>query len=761
MTLLPGGYVGPYEILASIGAGGMGEVFRARDTRLGRDVAIKVLLHGMAEDAERLRRFEQEARALAALSHPNVLVVHDVGTHDGAPYLVMELLLGQTLRQRLAGGPLPPSKALELGLLVAQGLAAAHVKGIIHRDLKPANVFLTSDGGLKILDFGLAKQCVTTFQEVATEALTEGMPSRIGVVLGTVGYMSPEQVRGEPADARSDVFALGVLIYEMLSGRSAFSGQTPADTLSAILSGDPPDLEAMARRTSAGVLVLLKRCIEKRREARFSSAHDVALALQALASPSSVASGPQVPVEKSIVVLPFENLSPDPDNAYFADGLTEELIADLSKVKALRVISRTSAMHFKGTTKQLPGIAQELKVRYVLEGSVRRAGNSLRITAQLIDAATDTHLWAEKYSGTFDDTFEMQEKVSRSIVASLEIHLSPEEDRRIAARPLPNSLAYDSYLRANQEINLWDAEALKRAERHLESARAIVGEHPLLLAAVSMMRFQSVNLGLAQDEALDEARQVAERALALDPTLAQAHAARGIVATLDGDNPTAIAHLRRARVEAPGDVATWMWLPYVYLMTGKTDPAGPLLNELLKKDPINPNARLSAALPPFFEGDFEASLPALREALRMASDWPMVRFWNALALAYALRRDAALEVLQAIPAEPEIEVWSRLGHLLRFALRGDAVGFDRLLTNEALISLRRDGQNCYHVAAFNAELGRVEEAFDWLERAVDRTFVPVALFLADPFLAPLRADPRFEGTLARASRVQAAVPDEP
>jgi serine/threonine protein kinase/tetratricopeptide (TPR) repeat protein len=739
----------------------MGEVYRARDGRLDREVAIKVLPSGFTDDSEPLRRFGLEAKALGALSHPNVLAIFDVGTHEGRPFLVTELLEGETLRGRLSHGPLPASTAIEIATQIARGLAAAHEKGLVHRDLKPENIFLTPEG-VKILDFGLAKQASAFLLGAPGEGSTQDLQDLTaeGSFLGTVGYGSPEQARGETVDARSDLFALGGLIYEMLTGRRAFQGGSPADTLSAILKEDPPDLEVLARKASPGLPSVLKRCLEKRREDRFSSAQDLAFALQALV-PSSP-SGPKAESEeKSIVVLPFENLSPDPDNAFFADGLTEELIADLSNVKAIRVISRTSAMHFKGTTQQLPEIAQALKVRFALEGSVRRAGNTLRITAQLIEAATDAHLWAEKYTGTFDDVFDMQENVSRAIVEALKVQLTPAEDRKLAARPLPDPTAYECYLRANQDIWLFDPAALKRAEQHLEKARAIVGEHPLILAGLALVHLQAVNLGLGQDESLQAAKGLAERALALDSSLAQAHGALGFITGVGGDFPKGIGYLRKARAEAPGDTSAWGWLPLFYLLVGRTRIAATLAEEVLRLDPVDPNWHLQRATVPLYEGDFEESSRQYLEAQKILPDIPIHRFWRGLPLAFAGRRDSALEALESLPADPEVDAWNRCGHLLRAVLTGDAGKFDALLTEDALASFQRDGQYSYFMASFTAKLGRLEESLDWLENAVDRTHVPVRLYLSDPFLAPIRPLPRFQRILARAQRVQDSVPEEP
>ena len=760
MPLAAGARLGPYEILGLVGAGGMGEVYRARDTRLGRDVAVKILPESVASEPDRLRRFEQEARAVAALNHPNVLTVYDVGTHEGVRYVVTELLEGGTLRETLRGGPLPAGRAVEIALQIAAGLAAAQEKGIVHRDLKPENVFVARDGHVKILDFGLARQNVPGDLGSGSAVATPDVQNltREGSLVGTAAYMSPEQARGEGLDGRSDLFSLGVVLHELLAGRRPFQGETTVETLYAVLHAEPTELPAGCGIPPA-LARIVARCLEKEPGRRFQTAKDLAFALEGLAPPARLEAGAEGRAEKSIVVLPFENLSPDPDNAYFADGLTEETIAGLSKVRALRVISRTSAMHYKGSDEPLPRIAQELNVRYALEGSVRKVGNNLRITSQLIEAASDAHLWAETYGGTLDDVFAIQEKVARAIVEALQVQLTSQEDRRLAARPLPNAAAYDCYLRAQQEIWQWTPEALARAERHLLNALEIVGEHPVILAGLSQVHTQAVNIGHAQQERLTKALSYAERALALDPDSAQGHAARGMLCTLEGDCPAAVQHYRLAMAGARGDVATWAWLAFVLAVVGKGEAAARVVDDCLRLDPVNPNWRLMQAVLPVFRGEFDEAVDRTSRAIRMAPDWPMFLFWRGLALAFAGRLSDSLEALDPLPVDAATDVWIRLGQLLRATLQREPEDFDRFLSEDFLPTVRRDGQNSWHVAGFQARLGRKEAALDWLENAVDRTFVPVALFERDPFLAPLRGDPHFERILARARRIQASVPD--
>jgi serine/threonine protein kinase len=414
VPLLPGVRLGPYEVLAPLGAGGMGEVYRARDTRLHRDVAIKVLPASFSADPDRLRRFEQEARAASALNQPNILTIHDIGTHEGAPYLVSELLEGESLRERLEGGGLKPAAAVDAAVQVAQGLAAAHEKGIVHRDLKPENLFVLRDGRVKILDFGLAK---LTRPEPASSGeshvVTTPVETEPGTVMGTLGYMSPEQLRGQAADHRSDIFSLGAILYEMLAGRRPFLGSTPVDTIGAILKEEPPELSETAEGVAPGLERIARRCLEKNPEARFQTARDLAFALKeslvlSSASPAAVRQVPRrhVPALRlgllgvavgaliiivtarvgllrrwwpgsartgpiaSIAVLPLKNLSGDPQQAFFVDGITEALTSSLAQIRSLKVIARTSSEQYKESKKPLREIARDLDVDSVVEGSI-------------------------------------------------------------------------------------------------------------------------------------------------------------------------------------------------------------------------------------------------------------------------------------------------------------------------------------------------------------------------------------------------------
>jgi RNA polymerase sigma-70 factor (ECF subfamily) len=437
MRLQTGETLSHYRILAPLGAGGMGEVYRARDSRLDRDVAIKVLPEGLSQKAEALARFQREAKALAAVSHPNLVALYDIGTDRGINFAVMEFLDGETLLQRLRRGPIPLTGVLQLGVAVAEGLATAHVRGVIHRDLKPGNIFLTASGQVKILDFGLARFANSRIPSDSTvDYVTE-----VGRVMGTAGYMSPEQVRGDIPDERGDIFALGCVLYEMATGRAPFTGETAADVMAAVLRDEPTDMDRSGVQFPVGLKRLVGRCLAKQPEDRFQSANELVTALRTLGVPAAspipaVASQPST--RPCVAVLPLENFSANkPETDFIVDGMTEELIAELAKMKTLRVVSRTTVMQFKEARKPLRQIAQELEADAIVEGSLLLAGSWVRITAQLIRAETDEHVWAESYQREVGNVFAMQAEVARIAAQKINEVLIHEayrtESRRVLA----------------------------------------------------------------------------------------------------------------------------------------------------------------------------------------------------------------------------------------------------------------------------------------------------------------------------------------
>ncbi len=754
----PGSRLGPYEIVAPLGAGGMGEVYRARDSRLGRDVAIKVLPSELADDSDRLRRFEQEARAASALNHPHILAVFDVGAHEGAPYLVTELLEGETLRQRLAAGALPPRKAVEMALQIVHGLAAAHGKGIIHRDLKPANVFVTTEGHVKILDFGLAKLAAPSGADEAGQTATVVEATVAGTTLGTVGYMSPEQLRGQHVDQRTDIFAFGCVLYELLSGKRAFARETAADTIAAVLSRDPAPFGGPSSAVPPALEAIVRRCLEKRPEDRFSSAHDLALTLNAVAEALLTGDPSTARQDTSIVVLPFENLSPDPDNAYFADGLTEELIADLSKLRALRVISRTSAMLLKGSKKDVPTIARELNVRYVLEGSVRRAGRSLRITAQLIDAASDAHLWAEKYGGTLDDVFAIQEKVSRAIVDGLRVTLTADEQQRLAGRMIPDARAFELYLQAQHELNRLSEDAMVRAMELTRKAIDIVGPNAALYALLGGVEFFFHDQGIHPDaQTLRRAESWVARALELDPECTGALRVRGVIHARKGEIVGALRDLRgAAALETSGE--TLGMLGWVCSEAGLMEEARRCAAEAAAIDPMLFMAQWGHAWVALLDGDFEVALSRMQRAAEVGGADAIKPFFLGIYSAYAGRLEEACDFFtRAIDAAAG--GISTVAGALRALYRGDTEAAKTLLASQDLRHLAmQDKEFSSWLASACTFAGERDEALYWLGNAIALGFVNCRYFATlDPYLAPLRTDPGFLALMERAREKQRAL----
>jgi eukaryotic-like serine/threonine-protein kinase len=754
-----GDRLGPYEIVAPLGAGGMGEVYKAQDSRLARDVAIKVLPVEFAADPDRLRRFEQEARAAGQLNHPNILTVFDIGTHQGAPYLVTELLEGETLRERMSPRSLPVRKAVEIAVQVAQGLAAAHEKGIIHRDLKPANVFVTTDGRVKILDFGIAKLAAPRNAGESAETAATAETTEAGTMLGTVGYMSPEQLRGRSVDQRTDIFAFGCVLYEMLSGRRAFAGETTADTVAAVLGKDPAPLGGTSSGIPSTLQGIVRRCLEKRPEERFSSAHDLALALNAVTESVPAGPAPSGVPDKSIVVLPFDNLSPDPANAFFADGLTEELIADLSKVRTLRVISRTSAMLLKGSKKDVPTLARELNVRYVLEGSVRRAGNALRITAQLIDAANDAHLWAEKYGGTLEDVFAIQEKVSRAIVDALKLTLTADEKHRLAARMIPDVRAFDLYLQARREAyNFMTEDALDHAVRLTRQALDVVGPNALLYSLLAEIEFIYHDQGIHNDEeSLRSGESWARKALELEPETAPAFQALGSIQARRGDMVQAIHNLRRANeLQTSGEALGF--LVWRCSEVGQMEEARRYAADAVSVDPLLWFCRWSRGWVELLDGDFEAALATIWETIASGGEAPVKTFFLAIFNAYAGRLDEACRLFGRF-ADAGLGGMSTVSAVLRALLRRDAKAAAGLLKDQTTRDYATmDKEMSWWLAAGCSHCGWTEEALYWLANAIELGFLNHR-FLAtiDPFLAALRGEPRFKALMERAREKRRAL----
>ena len=760
MGLAAGQRLGPYEIVAPLGAGGMGEVYRARDTRLGRDVAVKVLPAHLAGDQSAVARFQREARAVAALSHPNILALFDVGTADGVAYAVTELLEGQTLRDRLASGPFDSTASVKLAVQLAHGLAAAHDRGIVHRDLKPENLFVTKRGELKILDFGLARQDEGRRSASFAETMNDTAP---GTVLGTVGYMAPEQVRGLETDHRTDLFAVGTVLFEMLSGRRLFAASSAADTMAAIVRDRSPDLSSLNAQIPTSLTRVVTRLLEKDPAARFQSATDLAFALEAMsdAARSSRLSG-AVPSDelKSVVVLPFEDLSPDRSNAYFADGLTDEIISDLSKIGALRVISRSSSMQLKTRQRDIATIARELNVQYVLDGSVRKADTRLRITAQLVDASTNTHIWSDKYNGTLDDVFDIQEKVSRSIAEELKGKLTRQESGELGKRAIADPRAFEYYLRARAEVQQFTADSVQRGLNYIETALGIAGENAVLLAAKGEAYWQQFNMGIVTDPShLQKVSSIADHIERLEPGSLHAERLRALVALHTHD---LLDCARRSKRVLAGDGSdTFVGFLYLFsaLYLGHPEAASDVARRLQDVDPLNVMSLLGLPVVQYMNGSFAAACQGLKRAYELEPDNDATNLMYAQALAAAGRVDESVALIERRERERPTDQWTRLCRMFRLGLQGDGDGIDATLTPELRGWCAQDPQYCLIVAECYALAGRNDDAFDWLEKVMATGAAPYTFVEHnDVFLARLRGDLRWAPVIARmkdmAKRVQ-------
>ena len=751
MSLTPGMRLDHYEILSPIGKGGMGEVYRARDTRLGREVAIKTLPAGLTRSGDHLARFVREARAASALNHPNICTIHDLGEHDGQPFMVMELLKGDTLRDLLMRGPLVLDRALEIGQQLAAALDAAHRAGIIHRDIKPANIFISDRDVAKILDFGVARIQHAAFEDAQTEAAD--LVTQAGNVIGTVAYMSPEQARGETLDVRSDLFSLGIVLYEMTTGRLAFPGNTTAVIFNRILSSPIEPATHVNPSLPKGLDALFERLLAKDRDRRHSTARELSGWLAQLRRGTQGTSwksrdADDIAVEKpSIVVLPFHNLSADADNEYFSDGLTDEIITDLSQIRTLRVISRNSSMQLKGTAKDLKAVASELDVRYVLSGSVRKAGNSVRITAQLLDPFRDEHLWAEKYSGTLEDIFDIQEQISRRIADALKMRLSPGEDRKLAERPIDNVRAYECYQRSRQELYKFTREGLDRALVLIDTALGIVGDNALLYAAKGTVHWQYVNAAIRADERdIEQAEECVKRVFALEPDSAAGLALHGMVRQAQGRPAEAIASFKRA-LAAGGADAYAGELGRIYGQLGRERESREMMDLALREDPLSPinhHGRLWNAL---ISGNTVLVQQDAPRLLLLVPEFAMLRWDLALAFIQDDRMEEARAVLDAAPDEKVPTIAGRLCVFLKLVLNGRP--------NEARDCIGEHLLRCawnveywsWLVAECYAFIGDEEQALNWLENATRRGFVNYPYLSRSRMLRPLHGNQRFQSLL--------------
>jgi len=714
MSLSTGDKLGPYQIVAPIGAGGMGEVYRAKDPRLNRDVAIKVSASQFSE------RFEREAKAIAALNHPNICQIYDVGPN----YLVMEFIEGTPLH-----GPFPLDRALRYAVQICDALDAAHKKSITHRDLKPANILVTASG-VKLLDFGLAKIGTAGVPFAADDATQTADLTEVGTVLGTAAYMSPEQAKGEPTDARSDIFSFGVVLYEMLSGRRAFSKNSAIETMAAIVRDEPASLDAPSNLSA-----IITRCMRKSPASRFQTMNEVRSALeQAAATPAATAKTP------SIAVLPFANMSADKENEYFSDGLAEEILNLLAKIPGLKVIARTSAFAFKGKEQDIRKIAETLNVGTILEGSVRRAGNRIRVTAQLIEAENGSHLWSERYDRDLTDVFAIQDEIAQAISEALKIRLAPRAQT-------VNIEAYQNYLKGLYYGFRFTPEGLAKAKGYFEQALAIDPKYAPAYYGLAVYYYVLGAMGIKPaGEMAPLAKSASEKALAIDPATSLARSVLAtIAATCDYDWKAAETHYRKALSVEPVPPRVRYSYAVHYLLPQRRVPDAIEQSRLaLETDPLSMTLHWGLVLSMHAAKQYRESIECAHRALEIDANFHQI--WFAMGLAQ-LHSGLTQEAIATLKRAVELAPWYYTSAWTLAAAYYQAD--DREHSREWARRLADSHGHSVGAAMYCAAAGDVDAMFEALDGAYRLRDYFLVHIQDLPFFDRYRSDPRYQALLAK------------
>jgi len=790
-------FAGRYEIIEELGRGGMGTVYKVFDTKVNEKIALKLIRPDIAADRETIERFSSEIRLSRQISHRNVCRMYDLGEADGARYITMEFVPGEDLKSMIRmSRTMSMGAILGIGKQVCEGLSEAHGQGIIHRDLKPQNIMIDKGGNAKIMDFGIAR------------SVREEGHTGPGVVIGTPHYMSPEQADGKEVDQRSDIYSLGIILYEMAAGRVPFEGDTALSIALKQRGESPRNPKESNPGLSDDLCGVILKCLEKGRERRYQNAAElranlekiekgiptaerlvprkkpltsqeitvkfslkkliwpglsvVALAIIAVilwrVSPARKGTAePQKPPQEiaalpesgnSIAVLPFKNISQESGQDYFCDGMTDELIAKLSKIRTLRVISRNSAFTFKNTLQSTRDIARQLQVRSILDGSVRKAGDRLRISVQLIDAVTDAPIWSETYDKNLDDIFEVQETVAQAIVDALRIKITPEEKQRITERPIDNIHAYQCYLRARQAVYSYARENLDQAYEEIQEALRTTGDNVLLYSTLGVIHYQYANQAVEREQNLRKAQETVARIFLLEPDSPSGHRLLGLIQLREGKAREAVGHLKKALASDPSDFDTLYWLTYIYSQAGKIPAARETCLKLTLIDPVfaSPDQKFYIEI---MDGQFDRALEIFRSS--GGSSNAHLRFWEIWILAFTGRLEETFNLIERFHSDyAQAGDYDSMLQFLKHSLQGQKSKALASITSGLIDYCQNDEQWSWMLAGNYALIGEKETALRWLETAVNRGFVNYPFISKhDPFLRNVRGESRYRELLSR------------
>ena len=793
MPLTPGTRLGPFEIVAPLGTGGMGEVYRARDSKLKRDVAIKILPQQTASDPERRARFEREAQSIAALNHPNIVTIHSVEEADGRLFLTMELVDGEPLDGVIAKGGLPLARILALAVPLADAVSAAHQKGITHRDLKPANVMVTADGRVKVLDFGLAKLVESSPVGAGVSTLPTRVLTGEGRIVGTVAYMSPEQAEGRPVDHRSDIFSLGVMLYELSTGERPFTGDTSVSLLSSIIRDTPRSATDLKPALPRELSRIIRQCLVKDPEYRYQNTKDIRNELRALQQEiesgeldasrgsdvglaarvtnrrraSLVAAGAVLvlgaavvgfwltrvskggPID-SLAVLPFVNVGADPDAEYLSDGITENLINNLSQLPRLRVVPRSTVFRYKGRELDLRAVGRELTVRAVLTGRVVQRGDTLNIQTELIDVMADSQLWGRQYDRTTSDLITVQEEIATTVSQQLRLTTSTDEQKLLTKRSTENPEAHQLYLKGQFYWNRRTSETLRRAVDYFQQAIAKDPGYGLAWAALadcySIYGFYGVESPL---KAGPRAKQAAQTALRIDDTLDEAHAALGFARfTYDWDWSGAASSFKRAIDLNPNSGLPRQRNAMLLIVMGRTEDS--LLESKRSRDlePLSFNMNAQHGRVFYHARQYDQAIRELTQSLELDPSYAQTHLYLGWAYEQQRRHEEAIaEIRKGFDLSGgESEMAGALGHA--YAVAGKREETEKLLADLKERSTRQYVAP-FDVALIYAGLGAKDATFEWLDKAYEDRSSWFTWISVDPRFDVIRDDPRYRELMQR------------